>query len=204
MSEEEGSERKSDELFWKKLAIRYWYAIIVFGAILVGAFIGFVLTVDWYVLGSDVGGYGTWTFGDFSMGTGILWMLFFFLWMLLIVVLPTLAAVGVTIAILWVKILPTDAKDTIKAMGKRPKVGRKTEGGGGFSFLVFIGVCLFIYIDGNWLTTFDTLPISYFVTAWMTVIIWMCIIIVIPVVILGLLWFYRKYGQEDQTPPLLI
>ena len=79
MSSEENSNEISNEVFWKNLVVRYWYFVLIFGLIIIGAIIGFILTLDWYIGTSTIGGKGTWTFDQFSMGTAIEWVIFLFL-----------------------------------------------------------------------------------------------------------------------------
>jgi len=75
--------------------------------------------------------------------------------------------------------------------------GRKYEGGGGgFSFLLFIGVCIYVFVDGNWLTPFGSLSFSYFIYAWLTVFVWCLIIVGIIAAIITTLWFLNKFGVE--------
>lgn len=195
MSIDEGSNETSNEVFWKNLVVRYWPLVLIFGLLIIGAIIGFILTLDWFVTTSAIGGYGTWTFNDFSLGEGVAWFVFLLLWELLLVVLPTLAVGGIVVAIVWFVVLPPDVKEEIKTQFRRPSPGKTSGGGGAFSFLLFIGVCIKIVVDGNWLTKFENLSFSYFIQSWIIVLIWALIIIGIPCVIIGIIWFVWKYGR---------
>ncbi|MCK4953696.1 hypothetical protein KAS14_07930 [Candidatus Bathyarchaeota archaeon] len=202
MASEENTNEISNEVFWKNLAGRYWYFVLIFGLLIVGAIIGFILTLDWYIDTSAIGGYGSWTFDQFSLGTTIVWVIFLFLRTLLIVALPTLAVAGILVAIIWFVILPPELKEEIKTSFKTPRPGKRSSGGGGFGFLLFIGVCIYVYVDGNWLTEFGSLTYGYFMNAWITVFKWVLIIFGIPAVIIGIIWFVRKYGRSDSMAPL--
>jgi len=200
MSSEENSNEISNEVFWKNLVVRYWYFVLIFGLIIIGAIIGFILTLDWYIGTSTIGGQGTWTFDQFSMGTAIEWVIFLFLWILLIVVLPTLAVGGIIVATIWFAVFPPELKEEIKSRYKKDEEhkktrGKKSEGGGAFGFLMFIGVCIYVAVDGNWLTEFGSLNYRYFIDAWITVFKWGLIIFGIPAAIIGIIWFARKYGR---------
>ncbi|MFB0503895.1 MAG: hypothetical protein ACETWE_08685 [Candidatus Bathyarchaeia archaeon] len=200
MSSEENSNEISNEVFWKNLVVRYWYFVLIFGLITIGAIIGFILTLDWYIATSTIGGQGTWTFDQFSMGTAIEWVIFLFLWILLIDVAPTLAVAGIIVAIIWFAVFPSELKEEIKLRFRKDEEhkkgrGKKSEGGGAFGFLMFIGVCIYVAVDGNWLTEFGSLNYRYFVDAWITVFKWVLIIFGIPAVIIGIIWFVRKYGR---------
>lgn len=201
MTSEEKTDKNDVDPFWKNLARRYWYFVVIFGLLLVGAIIGFVLTFNWYVATSAIGGYGTWTFDQFSLGTAIVWCLFLCLWTLLFVVLPTLGVAGLIIAIIWFVVLPPELKAEIKTRSKAPRPRKRETGGGGFSFLLFVGVCLFVFIDGNWLTPFGSLSIGYFAYAWITVFIWGSIIFGIIAGIIGAIWLVRKNGLSDTETP---
>ena len=200
MASEENSNAISNQEFWAKLAIKYWYFIAIFGLLLVGAIIGFILTLDWYIDTSAIGGNGTWTFDQFSLGTAVVWCIFAFLWIFLIVVLPTLGVAGIIVALIWYVVLPPEVKEEIKTRSKKEeehkkKRGRKTGGGGGFSFIMFIGVCIYVAVQGHWLTPFGDLTYRYFIDAWITVFVWILIIFGIPLAIIAIIWFVRKYGR---------
>ena len=206
MSSEEESMKVLDEMFWKRFIRKHWVITIICGAAVVGAIIGGILVLLLYIPASEVGGYGAWTFDEFSMGTAILWGLFLILWELLLVVLPTVAFFGILIGGYWFKILPEDDKEELKKRNKESKEekkkwerlrGKKYEGGGGgFSFLLFIGVCIYVFVDGNWLTPFGSLSFSYFIFAYLTTFVWISIIFGIPLVILIILWLSGKFGEK--------
>ncbi|WP_455142907.1 hypothetical protein [Candidatus Hodarchaeum mangrovi] len=202
MSNEENSKEMSNETFWKNLVIQYWYFVVIFGLIVIAAIIGFILILDWYINTNPIGGQGTWTFDQFSMGTVIELVIFLILWELVIVGLPTFIIGGIIVAIIWYGIFAPDLKEEIKLRVKKEeeykkKYGRKSEGSGLFGFLMFIGVCIYIFLDGNWATEFGNLSFGYFVDAWITVFIWVLIIFGIPAVVIGTIWFIKKYGNLD-------
>jgi len=193
MSSEEESKRVLDEMFWKRFIRKHWIIAIICGAAAVGALIGGILVILLYIPASEVGGYGAWTFDEFSMGTAFVWGLLLILWEFLLVGLPTVAFFGILIALLWFRILSEDDKEELKKRDKESKEekkkwdrlrGRKYEGGGGgFSFLLFIGVCIYVFIDGNWLTPFGSLSFNYFIYGYLTVFVWVSIIFGIPLVV---------------------
>ncbi|MHA1979155.1 MAG: hypothetical protein ACW98I_19800 [Candidatus Hodarchaeales archaeon] len=200
MSSEENSSEISSKVFWRDLAVRYWIYVVIYGVVGIGAILGFLLTLDWYINNSPVGGQGTWTFNQFSMGTGLEFAIFLFLYMLVFVVVPALAVAGIVTGILWFVIFDQELKEEIKLRNKRDeehrkKYGRKSEGGGVFSFLMFIGVCIYVTLDGNWMTEFSSLNFRYFVDAWIAVFLWVLVIFGIGGG-LGILWFVNKYKTK--------
>ena len=201
MASEENINKKSNEVFWRNLFVRYWYIALIFGIIIIGAIIGFILTFEWYIDTSTIGGHGSWIFNQFSLGTAIEWVIFLVLWTLLFVALPTLAAPGILLAIIWFVVLSQELKDELKIRFKTIGPGKKSSSSGGFSFLLFIGVCIYVFIDGNWLTEFGDLTYGYFMNARVTVLTWGLIIFGIPVVIIGIIWVAVKYGKSNSTSP---
>jgi hypothetical protein len=195
MTSEENSKKSDDRIFWRNLIVRYWYILLVFGILIVAATIGGILTLNWYVSTSALGGFGTWTFDQFSLGTAIVYCLWLVLWMLLFVVLPTLAVFGLVIGISWKAILSLEMKEELKMRFKAPQAHKRSEGGGALGFFLFLGVCLFVFIDGNWLTPFGSLSIGYFIQATIIVFIWEAIIFCIPAAIIGIIWFVTKYHE---------
>lgn len=202
---------RSNKVFWKDLTVRYWYFILLFGLIFIGAIAGFLLTLEWYL---DFSGTGTNLLGDFSMKSGIIWILMLFVWELLIVALPTLVVGGSIVAILWFIVFPDDLKEELKSRTKnvekkaerwekrhehgKKKHHRSSQSGGAFGFLVFIGFLIYIAVDGNWNTSFATagMDVAYFVSRWITVF-WIALLIFgIPGITFGLLWYWKKFGKE--------
>jgi len=200
MSNEEVIDEEA-KVFWKEKFKKYWYVAIVFGAAIIGAFIGGIVVLFRYIDTSAIGGLGTWDIGDFSMGTGILWILLAFLWELLLVILPFIGFCGVVLVILWM-MLPEEDRNEMKRMMKREdtkemrKYRRKKRqkysgGGGGFSFITFIAFCIIVAINGNWLEPIGNLTYRYFINAYINAIIWIAIIFVIPLCIIGLIWYLK-------------
>lgn len=197
MASEENSTKSDDRIFWRNLIVRYWYILLVFGILIVAATIGGILTVNWYVNTSALGGFGTWTFDQFSLGTAIVYCLWLVLWMLLFVVLPTLGVFGLVIGISWKAVLAPEMKEELKMRFKAPQAHKRSEGGGALGFFLFLGVCLFVFIDGNWLTPFGSLSIGYFIQAAIIVFIWEGIIFCIPAAIIVIIWFITKYRETS-------
>ncbi|MHA2073127.1 MAG: hypothetical protein ACXACU_07940 [Candidatus Hodarchaeales archaeon] len=187
----------SDKVFLRNIAVQYWYFVLLFGLIIIGAIIGLILTLNEYINTSTIGGQGTWTFDQFSMGTALEWVIFLILWILVIVGMPALVIVGLIVAIIWFVVFNPELKEEIKMRSKREeerrkRLGRTSEGSGVFGFFMFIGVCIYIALDGNWTTEFGNLNFGYFVDAWIAVFLWAIFIFSIGVVI-GIFWFVNKY-----------
>ncbi len=201
MATEEKSNEISNEVFWKNLATQYWYYVVIFAAIIVGAIIGCILTVNWYVDNQTIGGNGTWTFNQFSMKSSLSWVIYLFFWILLLVGAPTAGIGGFIVALNWFSLLPEDLKAEMKTRWKKDeelrKSRKKRDTGGAFSFLMFIGVCIYIYIDDNWSTSFGNLDLSYFVHAYLTILMWGLIIFGIPAAIFGIVYFVKNVGITE-------
>jgi hypothetical protein len=197
METEETTTEMKDKIFWRNLVIRYWYLLVVIGIIIVGAAIGFILVLNWYMNTSALGGFGSWTFDQFSLGTAIFWCLYLVLWELLFAILPTIGVFALFTAIIWFAILAPEIKEELRIKFKTPKPSKRSSSSGGFGFLIFIGVCIFVFIDGNWLTPFGSLSIGYFIHASIIVFIWASLIFGIPLVIIVSIWFVKKYGKSE-------
>lgn len=197
MARAEKYNEMSDKVFLRNIAVLYWYFVLIFGVVIIGAIIGFILTVNEYIDTSTIGGQGTWTFDQFSMGTGVEWIIFLFLWLLVIVGVPVLVITGLIMAIIWFVVFNPELKEEIKFRSKREeekrrRFGRTSESSGAFGVFMFIGVCLYVALDGHWTTEFGRLNLGYFVDAWIAVFLWFIIFCSIGVAI-GIIWFVNKY-----------
>ena len=155
----------------------------------------------WFINTSDVGGYGTFTFDEFSVGTTLLFYLLSILWLLLLDVLPAGGYICLLIGVFWWKLVKEEDKQEIKRLMKREeskdfrKKRRKQRGGGGGggSFLIFIAFLIVVFVDGNWLVPFGDLSFSYFVFAYISGLVWCAIIAGIPACIIFVLWLLHKF-----------
>jgi len=199
MARAEKYNEMSNKVFLRNIAVQYWYFVLVLALIIIGAIFGFILTLNEYIDTSTIGGQGKWTFNQFSMGTGVEWIIILFLWLLVIIGLPSSVLVGLIVGIIWFAVFDPELKEEIKLRSKREeekkrRLGRTSESSGLFGFLMFIGVCLYIALDENWMTEFGNLNIGYFVNAWIAVFLWVVVLFSIGAVI-GSIWFVIKYER---------
>ena len=172
---------ENDEIPWG-LVRKYWkfMAFFVIGGVI--ASIGAIFVFLWYVGTSAIGGQGTWTIDQFSIGSIVTWVIFFILFELAIIGIPTAVILG-GVAFWWWRNLPQEEKDQF-----RGKPRRRDAGSGGFTFLIWIVFLIMIFLQGNWNTPLGALSFSYLVFTWL----WACIIIIIPCAIAALIWFSYK------------
>ncbi len=192
------SEELKEETFWKGMAKKHWPAILIFAIVCVGFFIWFFTIILLYVDNSAIGGNGSWNLGQFSVGTGILWLLVLIGWELLIGILPFVGIFCLIVAIYWFVILPEEDKEAIKTRDRKEKKRkyRKTEGGG-FTFLITIAFLIVVYVQDQWLTEIGTVPYSYWIGAYLQGFIWVCIIAGIPILILVLIYIFVKSKKSE-------
>lgn len=192
------SEESKEDTFWKGIIRKYWVAFLILALVVVGFFIVFFTIILAYVENSAIGGFGTWTLAEFSVGTGILWLLVLFGWELLLGVLPFGGLCLLILGIYWAVILSEEDKAAIKARDRKKKKYRKTEGGG-FTFLITIAFLIVVFVDGQWLTPIGSpsLPYSYWIQAYLTGFIYVCLIFGIPILVLALIYLVYK-GKKTE------
>ena len=195
------SEEKSDETFWKGMAKKHWPAVLIFCLAFVGAVIGLFAVLLTFVTNSDIGGYGTWNLGQFSIGTAILWFLLLLLWEFLLVFLPFIGFCCILVAIYWFAVLSDEDKEAIKARDRKEKDKKKIhrqEEGGGATALFTIAFLIVVFVQGHWLTPIGTLRYDYWIQAWLTGFVWVCIIFGIPLAIILIIYcLYRAKKKSE-------
>jgi hypothetical protein len=191
------AEENQEELaFAKRMVKKYWYMLIVLAVGVIGVIIGALLTLKFVIVNTSVGGEGTWTIAEFSLGTAILLCLWVFLWELLFVGLPVIAYFGIIVGIWWTS-LPEDEKTRMKERDSKEKTAsqKANEGGGVFGFIIFITFLILVTIDGNLFTPFGDLSYTYWIIMWLSAIFWLFIVIGIPVLIGGLIYLSMKWKE---------
>jgi hypothetical protein len=115
------------------------------------------------------------------------------------VALPALAVFGLIFGIIWFT-MPEEMRAELKERGKNEDKKEKRKkppisqglGFGGFSVIFWITFLIIVFVDGNWETSFNSLPLIYFVRTFITALIWMAIIVGIPVTIGFIYWLRKK------------
>ena len=187
--------------FWMGMIKKYWYSLILYGIAAVGFVVGTFVVLSLYISAPDIAGGGTWTFDDFSLGAGLLWIIFLVLWELLLVVLPSAAYFGIVTGIFWFAIISEEDKAAMKEREKREKHPKKTEkGGGAAGFIFFLAFLCVVAIDGNFWVRSGDLAYSYYVYAYLVGVMWTCIILGGPVLIVGLIYLSKKWREIPGSP----
>ena len=189
--------------FFRGLMKKYWYLLVLVIIGLVGAFIGFILVILTFITNTGTPPIATWTFNEFSVGAVVLIAVLLILWMLLLVVLPTVGYFGIIAGVSWWKILSSDEKSTLKTWMKqgdkkeyRKKRMKRSGGGGGFGFITMLAFLVIVFVNGNWWVHFENLPLSYFVITYLTGIMWIAIIAAIVGTILLILFLLGKLEKK--------
>ncbi|MBN1216923.1 MAG: hypothetical protein JXA99_15965 [Candidatus Lokiarchaeota archaeon] len=186
-------ETLSDISFFSFMVKKYWKIALLLVIGIVVAIIAAIFTLFYIFYHLDIGAYGTWSIGQFSVGDVILGFLWVILLELLIVGLPTLAYLGTIFGIWWYKLISPEDKEELKKREKQSnkKIKRYGGGAGAFGFFVFIFFLIILQIDGNIFTDFNTLPYVYWIETWLWAVLWTFVIIGVPCIILGL-WYLKK------------
>jgi hypothetical protein len=189
-------ESENGEKIWKKFLRKHWKAVASFvvGGIL--AFIGAILVYLWFVEKAQVTGLVPMTLDLWTMGHLVTFILHVIFWEVLFIGVP-LALVAAAVWWLWWKKFPEDERERYRRKhlfsGTR---SRRTNGGGGISFLVFIAFIIKIYLDGNWNVPFATWTFDYLVYSCIKAFIWVIIICGIPLAIGGTWWLRREMKKK--------
>lgn len=182
----EGSERYDGSNGWDLFIGRHWKAFVVFVVAAFLAAVWAVLVLLWFVGKAQADGLVPSTLDLWAMSHVVIFLLNLLFWMLVLVGIPVAILAG--IAWLWFSRLPADERREYRLFRNR---SRRSNAGGGFSFLVFIGFALKVYIDGNWEVPVSTWTFDYLVYSWATVLAWLLIIFAIPATV-GLAWWILR------------
>jgi hypothetical protein len=129
------------------------------------------------------------------MGHFITFLLYLILWEVLYIGVPVLLAIAAIYFLWWKKLPDTERKEYRRGhlFGKR---SRRTEGGEGISFLIFIFFIIKIYLDGNWDVPFAEWSFDYLVYSCLWAFLWVLIIFGIPIAIGATWWIHHEMKKE--------
>ena len=182
---------ENGEKIWKIFLRNHWKMLVLFvlGAIL--ASIGAILVYLWFVGDAQLSGLVPETLGLWSMGHFITFLLHLIFWEFIFIGIPVIIAAAVTY-FLWWKQLPGKERKEYRDGHLFGKRSRRTEGGEGISFLVFIVFCIKVYLDGNWGVAIATWEFDYLVYSCLWALIWILIIFGIPMALGGIWWIRHE------------
>jgi hypothetical protein len=188
-------ESENDEKIWKKFLRKHWKMTSFFVIAASIAFIGVILVFLWFVGEAQLTNLIPTTLDLWTMGHFITFLLYLIFWEILLIGIPVLIVIG-AIFYLWWKKLPDEEKNEYKDKHLFGKRSRRTEGGEGISFLIFIAFVIKIYLDGNWDTPFATWTFDYLIYSCITAFIWIIIIFGIPILIGVTLWLRYEIKKK--------
>lgn len=170
-------EKLSDEAFWKKKIKEHRNSFVILIVAAICAFVGVLIVLFWFMAASPLGGYGTWTFNDWTLEAVVLFMVWLCLSELLFVGIPSILFFGVG-GYIWWKKLPAEERQEFKDREKKKThKTRNYGGGGGFGFFMFIVFCIYVAVDGYYGITFEFIEYQYFVYAWFLSMMWTFIVL---------------------------
>ncbi|MFX0066862.1 MAG: hypothetical protein ACFFC7_32415 [Candidatus Hermodarchaeota archaeon] len=173
--------------FWYVLK-KYWkfIAIMIVGGTI--AVIGAVLVLLLYIDNSAIGGFGTWSIGEFSIGNIVFWCIMLVIFEILLVGIPALIILGGIALLWWRSLTPEEKADWERDSSSKRDIG----GGSGVTFIINIIFLILIWLSGNWNTPLSTIPYSYLIHTYLFVMI----ILAIPFAIGGLIVFLYALIKE--------
>jgi hypothetical protein len=190
-------ETKSENIdkIWKKFLRNHWkiFVLFVVGAIL--AVVGAIFVYLWFVGDAQLTGLVPSTLGLWSMGHLVAFLIYLILWEILLIGVPLILAVA-AIIFLWWKKLPDEEREEYKRKHLFGKSSRRSQGGEGISFLIFILFIIKVYLDGYWDVPFADWKFNYLVYTCLTAFLWVLIIFGIPI-LLGIIWWINHEMKKE-------
>lgn len=161
-------------------------AFVVFVAAAFLAAVWAVLVFLWFVGQAQMDGLVPTVLGLWTAGHVVAFLLNLLFWLIVLVGIPV--AVGAIAAWLWFRRLPAEERARYRLFRGR---SRRSDAGSGLSLIIFIGFLLKVYLDGNWNVPVATWTFDYLVYSWVTVLVWLLVIVAIPGVVVLAWWLLR-------------
>jgi hypothetical protein len=185
------TESENGDKIWKKFLRNHWRLCVLFIVVAALAIIGAIYVFLWFVGDAQLTGLVPASLGSWSMGYLVTFLLNLLFWEVIFVGIPVIIAIVLIYSLGWKKIPDEERKEYRRAhlFGKH---NRRSEGGEGISFLIFIVFIIKVYLDGNWGVPFATWKFDYLVYSWLWALIWVLVIFGIPILIGGTWWLRHE------------
>ena len=175
---------------WKKFLSKHWQMFVAWIIVAILLVIGAIYVFLWFV-GDAQPALVPVLLGSWSMGHIITFLSHLIFWEAILIGIPVLIVIVAIYAGWWKKLPDVERKEYKKGklFGKRSK---RTDAGGGISFLIFIVFCILVYLDGKWGVAISTWELNYLVYTCLWALFWIAIIIGIPAIIGGIWWIHHE------------
>ena len=187
----------ADELdkIWKKFLSKHWQMLILW--IIAGILVvtGAIYVFLWHVGNAQATGLVPETLDLWAMNHLVIFILYLIVWEFLYVGIPTLVAIA-AIYFRWWKRLPDKERKEYKDKKLFGKRSKKSDAGGGITFLINLAFIIIVYLDGNWIVPFATWTFDYLVYTYLWAIIWLAIIFGIPMLLGGTAWLVHNMRKK--------
>lgn len=188
------NQAENEKEIWVKFLQKHWKITLLMVSGLIVAGIGGLFVFLWVKDVTIATSPVLATFGQWTIGYVVTFILNLILWEFLIIGIPVIAAVVVIILQWWNK-LPDDEKEEYKKEPKKrtPRSGMTAGGGGGIVwFLTFLVWLIIVFNDGNWNLVFQAWPVDYLIYSSLTAFLWVLLVAGIPVTIFVIWWIRRE------------
>jgi len=182
-----------DKVF-KKFLKKHWQMLALFIVIATVAIAGAIYVFLWFVGGASPD-LAPPLLSGWAMGHFIPFILHLIFWEAIFIGIPVLITIA-AIYFGWWKKLPDKERKEYRDKHLFGKRSKRSDAGGGFSFLIFIVFCIKVYLDGNWGVAIATWKFDYLVYSYLWAIIWVLIIFGIPIAIGGTWWLRHEMKKK--------
>ncbi len=180
---------------WKIFLKRHWKMFALFIIACIVAIAGTIYIFTWFVGDAQATGLVPATLNLWSLHYVITFLLNLIVWEILYIGIPVIIAAA-AIYFLWWKKLPLEERMEYRREHLFGKRSHRTDGGGAFSFIINLGFILKVYLDGNWDTPFADWTFDYLVFSYLTVLLWIALIVGIPLAIGLTIWLGYEIKKE--------
>ncbi len=180
---------------WKIFLKRHWQMFTLFVIACILAIAGALYVFIWFVGDAQATGLIPATLDLWTVSYVITFLLHMIFWELLLIGIPSVI-VAAAVYFLWWKKLPTEERMQYRQGHLFGKRSTRTDGGGAFTFIINLGFILKVYLDGNWDKPFAEWTFDYLIFSYLTVLLWLAIIIGIPLAIGVTIWLRYEIKKE--------
>jgi hypothetical protein len=187
---------EENDKIWIKFLRNHWQMTVACAVGCILAIIGAIWVFLWFVDVAQSTGLVPVTLNLWAMGHLVTFLIHLVLRLALIIGIPAFV-VGVLGWQLWWKKIPEDERLEYKRKRLFGKSSKRSDGGNGISFLIFVFFAIKIYLDGNWDKPFASWEFDYLVYSWLWAIIWIAVIFGIPILIGGIAWIRHEMKKAS-------